>query len=81
VARAGIVGVLAFVLGVVGYVSADGLLPGPVLLAALLVGSVLLSAPMLNRSEPTPWPSTLGSVPSAPKTGVRPLPAAGWSPA
>lgn len=47
--RALLVGVLAFVLGVVGHVSADGLLPGPVLLVVLLAISVLLSAPMLNR--------------------------------
>jgi hypothetical protein len=47
--RALVVGALAFVLGVLGHVSADGLLPGPLLLAALLVISVLLSAPMLNR--------------------------------
>jgi hypothetical protein len=47
--RAGLVGVLAFVLGVVGHVSADGLLPGPAFLVALLIGSVLISAPLLNR--------------------------------
>lgn len=38
-----------FGLGVVGHVSADGLLPGPALLTALLVGSVLLSAPLLSQ--------------------------------
>jgi hypothetical protein len=48
-ARAGIVGSLAFVLGVVGHVSADGLLPGPGPLAALAVLSVVLSGPMLAR--------------------------------
>jgi hypothetical protein len=47
--RALLVGVLAFGLGVVGHVSADGLLPGPVLLVVLLAGSVLISAPLLNR--------------------------------
>jgi hypothetical protein len=34
---------------VFGHVTADGLLPGPTLLAVLLAMSVLLSAPMLNR--------------------------------
>jgi hypothetical protein len=48
-ARAVLLGSLAFFLGVVGHVSADGLLPGPILLTVLLVMSVLLSAPMLNR--------------------------------
>lgn len=47
--RAGLVGTLAFGLGVVGHVSADGLLPGPVLLTVLLTGSVLLSAPLLDQ--------------------------------
>lgn len=47
--RALLVGGLAFGLGVVGHVSADGLLPGPALLIALLAGSVLISAPLLNR--------------------------------
>lgn len=48
-ARAGLLGVVAFFLGVVGHVTADGLLPGPALLLGLLVLSVVLSAPMLNR--------------------------------
>ena len=48
-ARAGIVGSLAFTLGVLGHVSADGLLPGPGLLAALAGLSVVLSGPMLAR--------------------------------
>lgn len=47
--RALVVGSLAFFLGVVGHVTADGLLPGPAFLAALLAMSVLLSAPMLSR--------------------------------
>jgi hypothetical protein len=47
--RALVVGSLAFLLGVVGHVTADGLLPGPVLLAVLLAMSVLMSAPMLVR--------------------------------
>ncbi|WP_155992872.1 hypothetical protein [Nocardioides sp. URHA0020] len=48
-ARALVLGGLAFFLGVVGHVTADGLLPGPTFLGALLVMSVLLSAPMLGR--------------------------------
>lgn len=48
-ARAGLLGSVAFFLGVVGHVTADGLLPGPAFLAVLLVLSVTLSAPMLNR--------------------------------
>ena len=48
-ARALVVGSLAFFLGVVGHVTADGLLPGPAFLTALLAMSVLLSAPMLSR--------------------------------
>lgn len=48
-ARAGLLGAVAFFLGVVGHVTADGLLPGPALLAVLLVLSVALSAPMLHR--------------------------------
>lgn len=47
--RAVCVGALVFGLGVAGHVSADGLLPGRVLLATLLALSVLLSAPMLSR--------------------------------
>jgi hypothetical protein len=48
-ARAGLLGFVAFFLGVVGHVTADGLLPGPALLTVLLAMSVVLSAPMLNR--------------------------------
>ena len=48
-ARASLVGLLAFGLGVVGHVTADGLLPSPMFLVVLLVFSVLLSVPMLNR--------------------------------
>ena len=47
--RALLVGSLAFFLGVVGHVTADGLLPGPFFLTALFAMAVLLSAPMLNR--------------------------------
>ena len=50
-ARALLLGGLAFFLGVVGHVTADGLLPGPVLLGMLLAMSVLLSAPMLQRQS------------------------------
>ena len=48
-ARALLVGSLTFFLGVVGHVTADGLLPGPALLTVLFVMAVLLSAPMLIR--------------------------------
>ncbi|WP_156391043.1 MULTISPECIES: hypothetical protein [unclassified Nocardioides] len=51
--RALLMGSLAFFLGVVGHVSADGLLPGPLLLAVMLAMSVLLSAPMLSRPAST----------------------------
>lgn len=47
--RAALLGALAFLLGVVGHVTADGLLPGALALGALLGASVLLSAPMLAR--------------------------------
>ncbi len=47
--RASVVGLLAFALGVLGHVSAAGLLPGPSVLVALAVGSVLFSVPMLAR--------------------------------
>lgn len=46
--RALAVGGLAFMLGVVGHVSADGLLPGPALLLILLAFGVVMSAPLLN---------------------------------
>ncbi|MDF1605750.1 hypothetical protein [Nocardioides sp. YIM 152315] len=48
-ARAVLLGVVAFFLGVVGHVTADGLLPGPAFLVVLLLMSVALSAPMLTR--------------------------------
>jgi hypothetical protein len=48
-ARAGLVGFVAFLLGVIGHVSADGLLPGPFWLLVLLGLSVALSVPMLAR--------------------------------
>ncbi len=47
--RASVVGVLAFTLGVVGHVGADGLLPGPAMLAMLLMLSVGFSVPVLAR--------------------------------
>lgn len=47
--RAFSVGVLAFTFGVVGHVSADGMLPGAATLVVLLSMSVLLSVPMLAR--------------------------------
>ena len=52
--RAGLLGFVAFFLGVVGHVTADGLLPGPAMLAVLLALSVVLSAPVLNRRA-SPW--------------------------
>jgi hypothetical protein len=51
--RASVVGLIAFGLGVLGHVTADGLLPGPVLLAALAAMSVLFSVPMLARPAST----------------------------
>jgi hypothetical protein len=52
-ARAGLLGCVAFFLGVVGHVTADGMLPGPALLAVLLMMAVALSAPLLNgRATP-----------------------------
>ncbi|MEP9364931.1 hypothetical protein ABLE68_18355 [Nocardioides sp. CN2-186] len=48
-ARAFGVGAISFFLGVAGHVTADGLLPGPLFLTALLGLSVLLSVPVLNR--------------------------------
>ncbi|MBZ5737767.1 hypothetical protein [Nocardioides mangrovi] len=51
--RAFVVGGLAFALGVIGHVMADGLLPGPVLLVALGAMSIALSAPMLSRPAST----------------------------
>lgn len=48
-ARALAIGSVAFLLGVVGHVMADGLLPGPAFLVALGAFSVLVTVPMLNR--------------------------------
>ena len=47
--RALFVGSIAFFLGVAGHVMADGLLPGPAFLTALLGLSILLAVPVLNR--------------------------------
>jgi hypothetical protein len=47
--RAGVLGVIAFLLGVTGHVTADGLLPGPVWLALLLGLAIALSGPLLAR--------------------------------
>jgi hypothetical protein len=47
-ARALVAGSVAFLLGVVGHVSADGLVPGPVGLGVLLAVLVLLSLPVLG---------------------------------
>lgn len=47
--RAAVVGTLAFVLGVVGHATAEGRLPGPVLLTFLLGCCVALSGPLLTR--------------------------------
>ena len=47
--RAAVVGLLTTALGIVGHVSADGLLPGPAVLLALAGGSVLLGVPVLAR--------------------------------
>ncbi len=48
-ARAVGVGSIAFFLGIAGHVTADGLLPGPLLLSTFFALSVLLSAPVLSR--------------------------------
>lgn len=47
--RACCVGLVAFAFGVLGHVFADGLLPGPLMLTALLCFSVVISAPLLSR--------------------------------
>lgn len=47
--RAFCVGSLAVLFGVIGHVTADGLLPGPWILGLLLAFVVLLSGPMLSR--------------------------------
>ncbi len=51
--RAAVVGLLAFALGVLGHVGADGLLPGAGALLVLAVVSVLFSVPMLNQRAST----------------------------
>jgi hypothetical protein len=51
--RAAIVGLIAFGLGVLGHLSADGLLPRPGFLVALALGSVLFSGPMLAQRAST----------------------------
>jgi hypothetical protein len=51
--RAAVVGLLAFGLGVLGHVSADGLLPGSGILVGLAVVSVLFSVPMLTSRAST----------------------------
>ena len=52
--RAAGVGLVGFLLGTIGHVLADGLLPGPATLTALLLFSVLVSAPMLARQASVP---------------------------
>lgn len=52
--RALVVGSMAFFLGVTGHVMADGLLPGPLLLAALLGSTVLTTAPVVVRRVGAP---------------------------
>ena len=47
--RAALVGLLTTGLGIVGHVSADGLLPGPAVLVGLALASVLLGVPVLAR--------------------------------
>ena len=47
--RAALVGLLTTGLGIVGHVSADGLLPGPAVLLALAGAMVLLGVPVLAR--------------------------------
>ena len=54
--RAAGVGLLGFLLGTVGHVLADGLLPSPATLTALLLFSVLVSAPMLAHRRPASAP-------------------------
>src|ERR1700754_1831549 len=48
-ARAALLAFLACCLGVVGHVTADGLLPGPVWLGVLLLVAVVLCVPLLSR--------------------------------
>jgi hypothetical protein len=47
--RAVFAGSFAFFLGTAGHVMADGLLPGPAFLVALLAGTVLIGLPVLAR--------------------------------
>jgi hypothetical protein len=47
--RAAVVGLLSTALGILGHVSADGLLPGPAVLVGLAGASVLLGVPVLAR--------------------------------
>lgn len=51
--RAAVVGLLAFALGVLGHVGAEGLLPGAGVLVVLALVSVLFSVPMLNQRAST----------------------------
>lgn len=51
--RAAVVATLGFVLGVAGHVTADGLLPGPMVLAALLGVGWVVSARLLVRPAST----------------------------
>jgi hypothetical protein len=51
--RASVVGLLAFGLGVLGHLSADGLLPAPGILVGLALVSVLFSVPMLTSRAST----------------------------
>jgi len=51
--RAVVVGSLAFGLGVVGHITAGGLLPGRTFLAVMAVVAVVLSGPMLARPAST----------------------------
>ncbi len=53
-ARSVIVGCMAFFLGIAGHVSADGLLPNPLVLVALLLFAVFGSAPLLARQVRSP---------------------------
>ncbi|MGD9960840.1 MAG: hypothetical protein AB7U42_15615 [Nocardioides sp.] len=48
-ARAGALGSIAFGLGIAGHVSAEGLLPGPVVLVVMLLVALLSSASLLKR--------------------------------
>ena len=63
-ARAALVACVAFFAGVIGHVSADGLLPSPLVLAGLLALGVPLCAAQLTKpastprvNRPSPFPS------------------------